>query len=177
MNDFISDIRHSIRMFRKSPGFTVTAVAALALGIAATTAIFSIVNAVLLRPLPVRDPDRFVILMNKGVDQKGEDSVQPGCFTGEIRSLAGAIERSRGRLRIQRRTDELHRRGCGGAIVGLAKLAPTPFKLGEFPFCAGAASRQQEDLPHGPSGRPDQPGVLGQPASPAIRRFWARRFR
>ncbi len=72
MRDFISDFKHSIRMFRNSPGFTATAVAALALGIAATTAIFSIVNAVLLRPLPVRDPDRFVLAMTRTVDQKGE---------------------------------------------------------------------------------------------------------
>ena len=100
MNDFISDVKHSIRMFRNSPGFTVTAVAALALGIAATTAIFSIVNAVLLRPLPVRDPDRFVMLMTRGVNQKGETGTNPACFTGEIRSLAGAVERSRRRLRV-----------------------------------------------------------------------------
>ena len=63
MSDFLADIKHSIRMFRNSPAFTVTAVAALALGIAATTAIFSIVNAVLLKPFPLRDADRFVTLL------------------------------------------------------------------------------------------------------------------
>lgn len=78
MSDFIGDLKHSIRMFRKSPGFTATAVAALALGIAATVAIFSIVNAVLLRPLPVRDPDRFVMLITRTVNQKGETATNPG---------------------------------------------------------------------------------------------------
>src|SRR5690348_16728163 len=63
MSDFIADIKHSIRMFRNSAAFTITAVAALALGIAATTAIFSIVNAVLLKPFPLRDADRFVTLL------------------------------------------------------------------------------------------------------------------
>ncbi len=72
MNDFLRDLKHSIRMFLQSPGFTITAVAALALGIGATTAIFSIVDSVLLKPLPVPDPDRLVILINTTVSDKGE---------------------------------------------------------------------------------------------------------
>jgi putative ABC transport system permease protein len=72
INAFLSDVKHSIRMFLKNPGFTITAVAALALGIGASTAMFSIVNAVLLRPLPVFDSDRFVMLMTTGVSETGE---------------------------------------------------------------------------------------------------------
>jgi putative ABC transport system permease protein len=71
MGALLSDVRHSVRMFFKSPGFTVTAVAALALGIGATAAIFSIVNAVLLKPLPVFDSDRFVMLMTTGLSESG----------------------------------------------------------------------------------------------------------
>jgi hypothetical protein len=56
------DLKHSIRMFRKSPGFTITAVAALALGIGGTTAVFSIVNALLLKPMGVPEPERLVVL-------------------------------------------------------------------------------------------------------------------
>jgi putative ABC transport system permease protein len=62
MDAFLNDLKHSLRTFLRNPGFTLTALAALALGIGTNTAIFSVVNRVLLKPVAAPDPDQIIIL-------------------------------------------------------------------------------------------------------------------
>jgi putative ABC transport system permease protein len=77
--DMLRDSRYAVRQLMGTPGFTFVAILTLALGIGATTAIFSVVNGVLLRPLPFPDPDRLV-RVHEIVPQYGRFSVAPATF-------------------------------------------------------------------------------------------------
>src|SRR5688500_16259281 len=70
MDKLFQDLRYSIRSLVRQPAFALTAVFTLALGIGATSAIFSVVNAVILQPLPFAEPDRLVAIQNLWTEKR-----------------------------------------------------------------------------------------------------------
>src|SRR5437667_6789081 len=83
MNVWFQDVRYVLRQLRKSPGFTIVCVLTLALGIGASTAIFSAVNPILFEPLPYPHADRIAVIL----EMNSDGSRNPGTF-GMYRGLA-----------------------------------------------------------------------------------------
>ena len=114
MDSFLHDLKYGVRMLLKNPGFTAIAVLTLALGIGANTAIFTVVNGVLLRPLAFRDPSRIMLVVERNSmfptittsyqnykdwrDQsRSFDSLEASCFTNLTLTGMGEPERFKAR--------------------------------------------------------------------------------
>lgn len=80
MQTLVQDLKHAGRLWLKHPGYFATALLTLALGIGFTTATFTVVNAVLLRPLPYQDPERLVRLLERNLPRFPQFSVSPGHY-------------------------------------------------------------------------------------------------
>ena len=81
MHNLLNDLRHGVRLLARAPGFTVIAVAALAIGIGANTAIFSVVNTLLIQPPPYESPDRLAVIWEHNLPRDRKNNViSPGNF-------------------------------------------------------------------------------------------------
>jgi predicted permease len=154
------DLRFAVRALVRRPGFTIVAVLTLALGIGATTAIFTAVNAVLLRPLPLGDPDRLVVVW--------ESSVEKG-WTREFASLGNIFDWGEQATAFHGIT------GYGVAVSTIAdesspEVVPTVFIMGNFFDVVGVSAAL---------GRVTRPDEMWSDAAPVVLLsdgLWARRF-
>lgn len=155
---FFKDLRHSLRMFRQSPAFTLAAVAALTLGIGVNTAVFSVVNAVLLKPLSFPDPERLVVFMNTSPRGSGPGASpakfmhyrQQSSVVQDVSAYNGGIVNYTG--------------GSFPEQLRSGRVSADFFRLFGAPVVRGRTFTQDEDLPQGP-----RVAVLGY-------RLWTTRF-
>jgi putative ABC transport system permease protein len=142
VENFLKDLRHSLRMMRQSPGFTAAAVAALALGIGANTAIFSVVNTVLLKPLSYPEPHRLVMFLNTSPQGSGPGA-SPTKFNLWRQQTRAFQDVSAYRSSVVNLT--------GGEPEQLAAghVSADFFRLFGAPMVAGRTFAAEEDLPNG----------------------------
>ena len=158
MEAFLKDLKHSLRMFLQSPGFTITAVAALALGIGANTAIFSIVNTVLLRPMPYPDPDRLVIftLTSPGGSGPGASATKYNIWRERTDVFEDISAVANGTMNLTG-VDNPEQ-------IQTARVTSRMFRLFGLAIAYGRSFTEEEDRPHG-----GHVAVLSD-------EFWTRRF-
>src|ERR1700730_6260934 len=157
VDTFLQDLRHSLRTMRRSPAFTIAAVAALALGIGANTAIFSVVNTVLLRPLPYPDPSRLVMFLNTSPQGSGPGA-SPTKFNNWRRQTRAFQDVSAYRFSVVNLSEG------DPEQVATAHVSADFFRLFGAPLVAGRTFAADEDLPNG-----GHVAVLSEG-------FWKRRF-
>ena len=144
MDSLVADIKHALRALWRSPSFTLAAVSALALGIGVNTAIFSVVDAVLLKPVPFPDPDRLVMFMNTNPQGSGP-AASPAKFAkwrNETDVIQDAAAMNAGILNYTGgETPEQLRSG---------RVSADFFKLFGAQIIRGRTFSRDEDLPRGP---------------------------
>ena len=145
MNKLWLDIQFALRQLRKSPGFALTAVLTLAFGIGATTAIFSIVEGVLLRPLPFSDPDRLVVLSDILEGAKLGSNGEAGVTAPEIRAYRRGTSSFENLGAYQPSSYELSGAGAP-AQISASRLSSTIFPiLGVAPLMGRTFTQQEDD--------------------------------
>ena len=144
MESFVRDLKQSLRMFAQSPAFTLAAVAALTLGIGANTAIFSVVNAVLLKPVGIPDPDRVVAFQNVSPNGRGA-AASPAKFMHWRAQEQVVQDVSAFNTGVMNFT--------GSAFpeqLRSGRVSADFFDLMSPPFTLGRPFLPEEDLPNGP---------------------------
>ena len=139
--DLLTDIRYGIRQMLKAPGFTIVAILTLAFGIGATSAIFSVVNGVVLRPLPYPEPERLVRVFEV-VPHYGRFAVAPATFL-DWRKQNDVFER----LATYNNGTETFTGSEGPERITMTLVSWDIFDLLKISPALGRTFRQEEDLP------------------------------
>jgi hypothetical protein len=162
MERLLQDLRFGVRTLRRNPGFTAVAVLTLTLGIGANAAIFSVVNAVLLRPLPWGTPDRIVTIWSRwtAFDKTWVSDGEVNGYRREATTLAAVAAWDEGAVNLTG-DGEPERVASGTVTANLFTV------LGASPI-RGRGFTQQEDTPNGP--RPCSATACGSAAMPRIPR-------
>jgi predicted permease len=144
----LQDVRYTVRQLRRSPGFAVTAISMMALGIGAATGIFSIVEGVLLRPLPFPDSDRLVILGDV-LEGSHCESCAPNSVTAPgIRNYMRGTQSFSHLGGFRQRLFELSGAGGDPAAVNATRMSGEVFAALGVPPLLGRTFTQQEDEDH-----------------------------
>jgi putative ABC transport system permease protein len=159
METLLQDVKQALRMFRKNPAFTATAVLAIALGIGANTAIFSVVNVVLLKPLPFPEPDRLVAVMHSFRGEPMRVRATPADFV-HWRGQTDAFED----VAAWRNVSLDYRSGDMPETIAAAAVSSAYFRTLGATFVTGRGFSNEEDIP-------------GAGSTVVVsHRFWARRL-
>ena len=132
MSLLFKDVRHAWRLLRRQPAFTVVAMLTLALGIGTTTAVFTVVNGVLLRPLPYRDPSRLLMLYGH------QGRVSPWLSPPNVRDYVGPSDAFAGASSVAPITVTMTGLGDPERLQG-ARVSSNYFKLLGVPMALGRA--------------------------------------
>jgi len=160
MNGVLQDLHYAVRQIRKSPGFALTALLSLALGIGATTAIFSVVYGVLLDPYPYRDADRMVHVELRDKSDRGPLLFVNGSEYQELRQASSIDD-----VFLQNQRQQTLTGGQFPISVNVGQYSPNLFTYMGVPLALGRAFTPA-----------DAPGGKASPVAVLSYMFWQRQF-
>jgi predicted permease len=181
MSTFSRDVAFAVRTLRKNPAFSLTALATLALGIGATTAIFSVANAVLLRPLPYDEPERLAIIWGELRQRKVADWI---FAPGDLKDVMDQATLFSGIAGVRTGTAPLIVEGSPPQQIRTAFATPNIFDVLGVRVARGRNFEAEDGRPNQPVQLPpgQAPGQAGPPPNllPGIailsHEFWQRQY-